>query len=76
MKIRAKFYCSEVKKTDYGTEIVNFGAVTPAHDATPENEQFWKATPCGTLYMCIDNPAAQGQFEQGKYYYLDITPAE
>lgn len=74
MRIRAKFYCTKVEKTSYGTENVSFTAVTPTQDS-PENEKFWRATPNGTLSMSIDNPGAQGQFKEGSYYYLDITPA-
>lgn len=75
--VRCKFYCMKVEKTSYGTEEVSFTAVTPANSqATPENEQFWRATPRGTLHLGIDNPAAQGRFEEGKYYNLDFSLAE
>jgi hypothetical protein len=41
-----------------------------------ENKEYWEATPSGQLQLFMVNPAAWGQFEEGKEYYLDITPAE
>lgn len=41
-----------------------------------ENEAFGDATPSGSLQMLIQNDQAASQFEVGKEYYLDITPAE
>lgn len=55
-----------------GTENVSLSAVT---DGSEENKSFATATPCATLNMSIDNPAAQGKLEQGKEYYIDIAPA-
>lgn len=41
-----------------------------------ENFKFWSATPSGKLEMNIMNQDAASQFEVGKHYYLDFTPAE
>lgn len=41
----------------------------------PEDQRFQKATPSGCIKMQVDNPAALEQFEVGKSYYVDFTPA-
>lgn len=45
-------------------------------DAKPANKDWSKYTPQGELKMTITNPGAIEQFELGKEYYLDFTPAE
>lgn len=45
-------------------------------DDTPENKSFSEATPSASLVMYITNPAAFGQFEKGKEYYVKFLPAE
>lgn len=69
-KVRAKFICHEVAKTMNGQTV----RMQPVVSGGPENEQFFKYTPFGNLEMGTVNPAVQ--FEPGKEYYLDFTPAE
>jgi hypothetical protein len=64
---RCKFKC-DYKKEQY----VSF---SPVYSGSPENEQFFKATPGGQLHLCVVNDAAMRLFEHGKEYYIDITPA-
>jgi hypothetical protein len=68
MSVRAKFKCQG---------SVN-GVVTlwPVTDGSEENKTFWKYTPGGQITLTITNPAAMEQFEVGKEYYVDFTPAE
>ncbi len=74
MATRCKFMCRSVE--DYGqSKKINLGVVY-APDANGENAGFTKATPAGECWMTIDNPAASVQFEPGKYYYADFSPAE
>lgn len=73
MKIRAKVRCSKAEKYA-GGESVAFEAVY-SDDKAQENYSFSQATPSLSLQMQISNPSALGQFEQGKEYYLDFTPA-
>jgi hypothetical protein len=40
-----------------------------------ENVRFTKATPGGSIQLLIDNDDARTQFELGKSYYVDFTPA-
>ena len=89
MQVRAKFTLSSVKTTQWqwggnatgdpekthpGQRSLVFNAVCDY--GTPENQRFAKATPSGTLEMVVDNEEAVKQFEVGKSYYLDFTPAE
>lgn len=73
MKIRAKFQCHAVTKDSGKNEIVRFTAVYGSGEA---NKQWSKYTPNGTLEMTISEEGAQGRFEPGKEYFLDITPAD
>lgn len=68
--VRAKFTCSGKE----GTTI--FLHTVYSEDIQSEDGRFTKATPWGELRMNVDNPNAAIQFEPGKSYYLDFTPAE
>lgn len=79
--VRAKFRCtSKTSRTSAGsygepkpvdTEEVTLNAVSGE-----ENKEWSKWTPSGELRMQITNPAALAQFEVGKDYFLDFSPAE
>jgi hypothetical protein len=73
MATRAKFHL--YSKTEYsgnnGQTAVTFQAVT---SGSPENDSFFKWTPSGKLEMTIRKEVAD-QFEVGKEYYLDFSPA-
>lgn len=75
--IRAKFRCTSVTNheghNDNKSETVKLCAANGPKDTA--NAQWSKWTPSGTLEMTINNPEAQGKFEPGKYYFLDISPA-
>jgi hypothetical protein len=73
--VRAKFTCTDkVQNNDNGEiEKIRFEAVTCG---SKENEQFFKYTPYGKLDMNTINKAAADQFEVGKQYYIDISPAD
>lgn len=45
-------------------------------DASEENKKFWQYTPSGRIELGTVNPTAWKQFELGKEYYIDFTPAE
>lgn len=74
-KVRAKFVCTTiVDKPAYQLKVVSF---SPVILGSKENESFSKYTPSGNLSLSIsyDTPASE-VFEEGKKYYLDITPAD
>lgn len=74
--VRAKFRCTERKEqasyTEGGknAEIVRLVAVSD-----PQNKEWAKWTPSGTIEMQIDNPSALDQFQVGGYYFVDFTRA-
>lgn len=86
-KVRAKFrlnsYTAELhgrnaedgSRTSVEKRTLNF---TPVYSSNgnDENKRFWDATPSGSLQLGTVNPDAWSQFEVGKEYYLDFTPAE
>lgn len=72
MSVRAKVTCEGISNN-----AVSFRTVFES-DASKdtENARFTQATPWGEIKLGIDNPAALEQFEAGKSYYVDFTPAE
>lgn len=72
MGVRAKFVCEEIEAGDDGSGDVKLSAVVSGSE---ENRNFFKWTPSGTLRMGTCNAEALSQFELGKDYYIDITPA-
>jgi hypothetical protein len=71
MAVRAKVRCNGVT----GNEVSFYTVYEPDSDKDSENARFTKATPWGEIKLGIDNPAALAQFEAGKEYYVDFTPA-
>lgn len=71
MSIRCKFRCDSVERFAEASSI-KLHAVT---DGSSENKQFFKWTPSGQLAVAMVNQEAAAQFEPGKDYYIDITPA-
>lgn len=48
-----------------------YGNGDPAH----ENTKFWQASPSGSLELGTVNATAVAQFDIGKEFYVDFTPA-
>ena len=69
--VRAKFFCSE--KTEGPTGTVTLHPVT---SGSPENERFFSLTPGGYISLSTVNEDAFLQFEKGKEYYIDFSPAD
>ena len=72
MNTRCKFKCTRVEKmgTEGTDQHAKFEAVISGSE---ENESFFRWTPSGQLSL---GTVREGQFEEGKEYYLDISPAE
>lgn len=81
MTVRAKFRCQSIEKrlgysyVQSPAEIVIHEVVKLSPVSGDANKQWSQATPSGQVEMAITNPAAVAQFEVGKCYYLDFTPA-
>lgn len=71
--VRCKFECTTKSEELDGSASVTFNAVC---DGSEENKTFFKYTPGGYLSFSTINPVAAKQIEQGKEYYIDISPAE
>jgi hypothetical protein len=72
MSVRAKVTCDSLAGT-----VVTFRTVfEPDAAADTENARFTTATPWGEIKLGINNPAAIKQFQVGKSYYVDFTPAK
>lgn len=80
MSVRAKFFCSQKGEvasapgTSDHNKNVNI-VLNPVNGKSEENEQFFKYTPSGRIEISVVNPSAAAQFEVGKEYYIDFTPA-
>ncbi len=83
--VRAKFKLGTIHREEYGwpqpdgtmkTQVDTYLHFDAVSDQKPENQAFTKATPSGTLKMKVDNPDALAQFEAGRHYFLDFSPAD
>lgn len=73
--VRGKWKLSEIHNLDWSATAKRYVFNAVCNDGTPENERFHKFTPNGSMTMTVDNPLAQAQFELGKEYFFDATPA-
>ncbi|MBA3712448.1 MAG: hypothetical protein H0W76_08355 [Pyrinomonadaceae bacterium] len=74
MALRMKMRAHSVQ-SENNQESINLGAV---YSGDPEdvNHHWSLMTPSATLMATINNPQAFGQIEQGKEYFVDITPVD
>lgn len=76
MAVRAKFVCSGKNETGVCLNSkATIITLTPVTNGSEENKTFWKYTPCGKIELSTVNQNAADQFEVGKEYYIDFTPA-
>lgn len=55
---------------------LRFSPVYGNNNPNHENSKFWAASPSGSITLGTINPEAWSQFELGKDYYVDFSPAE
>ena len=73
---RAKFYVNQIIRTSgWNGATIKLQPVY-SNDPQHENKKFWEATPSGSIELNINNPDAVEEFELGKEYFVDFTPAE
>lgn len=76
MSVRAKFYVTAVERTKgYNGKELSTIKLNPVTSGSDENKKFYDASPCGNIHLGTVNPEAANQFELGKEYYVDFTPA-
>ncbi len=75
-KAQAKFRCVAIKAAD-GQNVIEGATVTffPVSGGSPENEQFYRWTPGGTIELSTVNGNVAQFFVVGTDYYVDFTPA-
>jgi len=76
MPVRAKFRLDTVSTHSWHANARTLKFSAQYDTSIPEDQRFQEATPSGTFEMLCTNPAANAQFELGKSYYFDITPAD
>lgn len=72
MNVRAKFECVERTETAEGFSV----KMLPVTGGSPENEQFYKWTPAGSILLSTVNKSAGEAFKPGTKFYVDFTPAD
>lgn len=78
MSVRAKFVCTDVEVTTQANgEKLSTVKLEPVRDPDPasENGRFFRYTPWGRIEMGTINEVAAAQFQAGKDYFVDFTPA-
>jgi hypothetical protein len=77
MQVRAKFRVTTVAKTcgNYNDAPVDTAQVELSAVCGEQNKSWSKWTPCGTIKMQINNPAALEQFVPGAFVYVDFSDA-
>lgn len=80
MMVRAKFTVREITRTKHWDkskgEIQTIVLSPVISDGNEENKKFFEATPTGEIKLGTVNEAAARQFELGKSYFVDFSPAE
>lgn len=77
--VRAKFKVTKIEDANWKANDggdVRTVRLWPVCDGSPENKAFFAATPGGEIALGCANLKAVEQFEEGKEYYVDFTPAE
>jgi len=72
VKMRCKVTCNA--KIPNGDSFYLY--LSPVVGGSEENKEFFKWTPGGCVYFYVVDPSTANQFELGKSYYVDFSPAE
>lgn len=78
MTVRAKFKVQSITRNlhwEPSKGEVHTIKLAPVGGNSEENKAFYSATPGGSIDLQTVNEVAGNQFELGKEYYVDFTPA-
>lgn len=76
MPVRAKFKVNSIdRQLSYEGKELQTIKLSPVTTGSEENKQFYAYTPSGHIDLGTVNAEAAQQFELGKEYYVDFTPA-
>ena len=73
--VRAKFVCKLITPIQRDRADTQSVELEPVIDGSEENKTFFKYTPGGKIRLDVMNEEAVKQFEVGKEYFVDFTPA-
>ena len=73
MSVRAKFKVVSITEQEGGAKSVK---LTPVAGGSPENAEFFKWTPYGSIEIGTLNEKASEQFKPGLQFYVDFTLTE
>lgn len=86
MKVRCKFTLNHVTRSltsvynhetkQYEPAPVQTLSFSPVSGTSEENKRFFASTPSGEFKVGIIPDAVASQFELGKSYYIDLSPAD
>lgn len=74
--VRAKFKVDSIQPGNITDSEGKSITLSPVISGSKENEDFYRWTPGGQILLSTINEAAAAQFEVGKEFYVDFTPAE
>lgn len=75
MSVRAKLKLVSITQHSWSTQSKTLKFTAQYDKTIPEDQRFQEATLSASAEFQIDNPAALAQFELGKSYYVDFSPA-
>jgi hypothetical protein len=81
MPVRAKFLVesktirSHGRNADGSAALITDIELRPVMANSPENKEFWRWSPSGSIKLGCTNQAASDQFEIGAEYYIDFVKA-
>ena len=75
MAVRAKFKVSKYETSLNGSEELRTVHLTAVYDGSPENKEFFRWTPNGSIQIGMLNKAAWEQFPLGREMFVDFTDA-
>lgn len=73
--VRAKFKVNSYETNLQKNEECRTVKLSAVSDGSEENKRFFKFTPNGQITIGLLTPEAWQQFELGKEYYVDFSPA-
>ena len=78
MRARCKFTVTSVEPTTWSSDppeiVVRLTTLYDPND--PEDTKFSVYTPSGDMEFRVNNPNVIGMFEEGKSFYVDLTPVK
>jgi hypothetical protein len=74
--VRAKFRAVSVEQGPNTSDTFAVKLTPVYDDGNAENKEFFTYTPGGEITLQVVRPETAGQFEVGKAYYVDFSPAD